>query len=443
MIRYVIVGTGVAAIAAAEAIRQTDASGEITIIGDDPHGYYSRPGLAYYLTNEIPARLLSAYPADSYDKLGAHFIRGRVARIRPNQHLVDIDGHASEGYDRLLLAVGASAVRLEIPGTELEGVLKLDHFEDAKRIAKQAGSSRAAVVVGGGITALELVEGLNARGASVHYLMRGDRYWGNVLDETESRIIEKRLRQEGVILHFNTLVVAALEKRALFGAARRLGAVRTMSGEIIPCDLLAYAIGVAPRTTLAKQAGIICDRGILANEYLQTNLADVYAAGDAAQIFDPASGAALVDSLWGPAREQGTAAGLNMSGRRVPYLRPIPFNVTRLAGLPTTIIGAVGTGNDLDVQGIVRGDSATWRQIPDAIVAQGGFEVNRLRLMVGEKVILGAIVMGDQKLSMALETLIRQRVDITPIHGRLLQPGARVADVLADFWEAWRMQHAS
>jgi len=103
----------------------------------------------------------------------------------------------------------------------------------------------------------------------------------------------------------------------------------------------------------------------------------------------------------------------------------------------------VGPGRDADGQGIVRGDSQTWRQIPDAIVAQGGFDVNRLRLMVGERTIVGAIVMGDQKLCSPLETLIRDRVDITPIHDRLLEPGASIAEILAGFWADWRTRHAS
>jgi hypothetical protein len=108
--------------------------------------------------------------------------------------------------------------------------------------------------------------------------------------------------------------------------------------------------------------------------------------------------------------------------------------VTRLAGLITTIIGTVGKGRDDDLIGIARGDSETWRQLPDAIIAQQDFEVNRLRLMLGESTILGAIVMGDQTLSMPLHTLVSEKVDITLIKSKLLKPGAHVADLIAEFW---------
>jgi NAD(P)H-nitrite reductase large subunit len=108
--------------------------------------------------------------------------------------------------------------------------------------------------------------------------------------------------------------------------------------------------------------------------------------------------------------------------------------VTRLAGLTTTIIGAVGRGRDEDLVGIARGDSETWRQLPDAIVAQTGFDVNRLRVLVGDKVLLGAIVMGDQTLSFPLEKLISNNVDISDIRDQLLAPNVNIANVIAGFW---------
>ena len=160
----------------------------------------------------------------------------------------------------------------------------------------------------------------------------------------------------------------------------------------------------------------------------------VFAAGDAAQVYDPLSGRPILDSLWNPARQQGYCAGLNMAEKITAYLKAAPFNVTRLAGLTTTIIGAVGRGRDDDLVGIARGDSETWRQLPDCMVAQAGFDVNRLRLVVGEKTLLGAIVMGDQKLSRPLERMISGNVDISSIRERLLSPGAKIADVIAEFW---------
>jgi NADPH-dependent 2,4-dienoyl-CoA reductase/sulfur reductase-like enzyme len=311
-------------------------------------------------------------------------------------------------------------------------VFKLDHMEDAKRILSHVRRGKTVVVVGGGITALELVEGFVARGMKAHYLLRGDRYWSNVLDEQESKIVEHRLQEEKVQLHYHSEIVEVT------GHNGRVNGAKLQHGKILKCDMVAYAIGIRPRVDLAKQAGLSVDRGILVNEFMQTDDPNIFAAGDVAQAYDPITGTSIIDSLWGPARQQGRAAGLNMAGIKTAYIKSAPFNVTRLAGLTTTIIGTVGRGRDEDLVGIARGDSETWRQLPDAMVAQGGFDVNRLRLLVGEKTLLGAIVMGDQKLSFPLEKIISGNVDISPIREKLLTPNAKVGDIVADFWTSYK-----
>ncbi|MBK8617940.1 MAG: FAD-dependent oxidoreductase [Anaerolineales bacterium] len=202
--------------------------------------------------------------------------------------------------------------------------------------------------------------------------------------------------------------------------------------------MLAYAIGIHPCLELVQNTDLNVDRGILVDEHLQTNDPDIYAAGDVAQVFDPLSGRAVLDSLWNPAREQGQVAGMNMAGRKTAYLKSAPFNVTRLAGLTTTIIGTVGRGRDEDIVGIARGDSETWRDMPDAIAAQSGFDINHMRLMIGEKTLIGAIVMGDQTLSWPLQKMIAGGADISPIREKLMEPEAPVADLIADFWIKWR-----
>lgn len=426
--RFIIIGFGVAGLAAVEAIRSVDTSSTITILSNDPHGYYSRPGLAYYLTGELHDAAL--YPRSSKEFTGLKFQTHlvNVQSIDRQNQTVLLDGKPPLPYDKLLLATGAQALPLKVPGSNFEGVLKLDHLADAKALLKHARRGKTAVVVGGGITALELVEGLVARGMKVHYLLRGDRYWSNVLDEQESHIVEHRLQEEGVKLHHHADVAEIIGRR------NQVRGVRLQDGQILNCDLVAYAIGIRPRLELAKQAGLKVDRGILVDDYRQTDDPNIFAAGDVAQAYDPITGTHLMDSLWTPARQQGYAAGLNMAGQRTQYVKGMSFNVTRLAGLTTTIIGTVGQGRDADIVGIARGDSEIWRQLPDAMIAQSDFDVNRLRLVVGEKTLLGAIVMGDQKLSFPLEKIISQKVDITPIRSTLLAPHANVGNIVADFW---------
>jgi NAD(P)H-nitrite reductase large subunit len=430
--KYVIIGAGVAGFAAVEAIRSIDKISEIVMISDDPNGFYSKPGLAYYLTGELHDKALFPRTKDDYKKLNFNYVSGRVTHILRADHALIIDGKMRLTYNKLLIAVGARATPLEVPGSELDGVVKLDHLNDAKNIIKHARKGKTAIVVGGGITALELTEGLRSRGMNVNYLLRGDRYWSNVLDQHESKVVEHRLQEEGVNLLYNA------ELQEIMGRNGRMNSVRLQDGRTIKADMVAYAVGIRPCLELVKQANFALDRGILVDEHLQTNDPDVFAAGDVAQVYDPLTGHSVLDSLWNPAREQGHAAGLNMAGRKTAYLKSAPFNVTRLAGLTTTIIGTVGRGNDKDMIGIARGDSETWRELPEAIVAQNGFDVNHMRLLIGEKNVVGAIVMGDQTLSWPLQKMIAGKADISSIRDNLLEPNAALADLIAQFWLIWR-----
>ena len=429
MSRHIIIGTGITGISAAEAIRDLSSTDDITLITDDPARFYSRPGLAYYLVDEVPEKQLYSYTKEDFENLNATLINEKVTRINKDDHSVTLGDGRILYYDKLLIATGSSASLPSIPDkTELKGIVKLDTIDDAKHIRKLCKKARAAIVIGGGITALELVEGFLANGVKTHYFLRRDRYWGKVLDETESRIIEQRLKEEGVLIHYHTEIAEITEKEG------KVTGVHTKDGKNIRCDIIAYAIGIRPNKKLAEIIGIETERGILVDEYMKTSIPDIYAAGDVAQVYDPYSGNYVLDSLWGTARLQGRVAGQNMSGKSEKYTKDVPFNVTRLAGLTTTIIGLVGSGKDEDLVGIARGDSETWRQLPDAIVCQQSLDVNHMRILIGDKIFLGAIVMGDQTFSKPLYHLIARKADISEIKGKLLEPDAPIADILALYW---------
>ncbi len=431
MSNYVMIGSSIAGMSAAEAIREREASASITMIAEEPHAFYSRPGLAYLLRGDVPEKQLLARTPDDLRKLRLDFIRARAEQVRIDQRQVLLSDHKRLAYDRLLIATGSLAVPPDFPGADLQGIVKLDNLDDARHILKVARRNKTAIVIGGGITALELVEGLRSRGMKVHYLLRGDRYWSNVLDEAESHIVEARLRAEGVIIHQHTQLRQALGKRG------QLIGVETQSGERIECDVLAIAIGVRARTELAHSAGLKIDRGILVDEFLQTSAKDVFAAGDVAQVYDPRSGRTVLDTLWSTALMQGRMAGLNMTGANVPYVKHVPINVTQLAGLVTTIVGAVGSGRDEDLVTIARGDSEVWRLRPQAWVVADQHEVNRVRLLIGERSIVGACVMGDQTLSRLLYHLIAQQADITPIRSAMMIDQATAGMHLTSFYHEW------
>jgi NAD(P)H-nitrite reductase large subunit len=434
MNRYVIIGTGVSGLTAVNTLRTLDPSAEISLVGDDPHGFYSRPGIAYYLNGEIPENQLAIYSKKEWKNLKVLYVKGIATRLDARNHLLEIGSTGILKYDRLLIATGSTAVPLSIPGAGFKGVVKLDDFEDTRRILTLARHAKCAVVVGGGIIAVELVEGLIARGVKVHYLLRGDRYWPNVLDENESHLLEHRLAEDGVTLHFQTEAAEVLGKRG------KVAGVRTTQGEIIHCQIVAVGIGVKPRMELAKSAGLATDRGILTNEFLETSNPNIFAAGDVSQVHDPISGKSIVDTLWHPALDKGKISAGNMTGRRRAYIRTVSTNILRLAGVLTSIIGAVGSGIDDDQVSIARGSSETWHELPNTISLETSGNINHMRLMVRDKTLVGALIMGDQKLAEPIREIIAKKVDISPIR-HLLTPGAALGQIIMDFWSTYKKKY--
>ena len=433
--RHVLIGLGPGAIAAAEAIRGADAAAEIVVVGADPHGYYSRPGLAYYLANEVPEKWLRPFTAGELAGLRLTIINARVAAIDPGGHRVTLDGGRELEYDRLLIATGSTAIPTRVPGADLDGVVKLDDLDDARDIIRRSRDAKAAVVVGGGITALEIVEGLHAHGVHVDYFMRQDRYWRNVLSETESHVVEQGLRDGGVTVHNFT------ELAGILGRDGRVTGVETGDGTRIPCDLVAVAIGVRPRIELAQAAGLDCARGILVDDYLQSSAEDVYAAGDVAEAASHVTGRRTMEVLWNSAVVKGRTAGLNMATEPLhAYETGVPLNVTRLGGLHTTIIGTVGSGKDSDLEGLSRGDSDTWSELGEAVIVETEAAGARVRLAVGERSLDGAVVMGDQALSFPLQELIEARADVAALASGLKATGAAIADLVEGFWREWKEQ---
>ena len=433
MAHFLVVGMGAAGFSAAETIRKHQPSASITAITDDPHGYYSRPGLAYVLSEEVPRQQIFPVDRSRWAELGIEQVMGQAVRLQPQAKTVLLENGRHIQYDALLLATGAKAVTPDLPGIELEGTIVLDSMEDTRHILRLARRAREAVVIGGGITALEIVEGLRAQKVQVHYLMRGDRFWRSVLDEGESRLVEERLVHEGVRIHYNAEVARILGKRDWRGR-RRVTGVETKDGKVLPCQMVGVAIGVRPRLELVAGTEIDTDRGILVDERLETSVPGIYAAGDVAQVCDPITGRAQLDVLWPVAVAQGRVAGANMAGVPMLYERGVPMNTTRLAGLLVSLVGAVSSRGepDADLVTISRGDSEVWRGIPNVIVVHDQHEVNRQRLVLQENHLVGAVLIGDATPLSIVRHLIRERVDIRPYLPALQAPHAHLSEILKE-----------
>jgi NAD(P)H-nitrite reductase large subunit len=431
--RHILVGGGPATVAAAAAIRAVDAAADVTVVAADANGYYSRPGLAYYLSGELPAARLFPFTNEDMRTLRAEWIQDTAVTLDLAARTVTLLSGRVLPYDRLLLATGSLAVEPKVPGAGLDGVVKLDGMDDARDIVRRCRKDATALVVGGGITALEIAEGLRARGVQVHYLLRKGRYWGDVLSEEESQLVQQRLEREGVHVHrFSELA-------AILGRDGRVAGVETDDGERLACDLVAVAVGVRPAVDLARHAGLACERGVLVDGCLQTSDENVWAAGDIAETETGPTGRRVLEVLWNAALAKGRVAGLNMAAEAGHVYDPgVPLNITRLGGLRTTIIGTVGTGSDPDLQALQRGDSQVWAEPSEGGAVEQWCGDAHLRLTLGRSVMAGAVVMGGQELSFPLQELIESRVDVSGALVELRAPGAPVERLITKLWQEWR-----
>lgn len=432
---YLIIGNGPAGFEAARSIRERDKAGKITILNAERYRYYSRPGLAYFLTGEIPEKQLFSHSSDDYGKLGINLINSRVSKLIPSTRRIQLEQGDHLNYDLLLLTTGARAIVPNLPGIDLQGVVTFDSIDDTKQILKLSRKAKHAVVIGGGITALELVEGLVKRNVEVHYFLRGDRFWSKVFQRDESRLVERRLVQMGVKIHYRTQIKQIIGKRG------RVVGIENQRGEMIPCQMVGVAVGVQPRSELAQDTGLATNRGILVDEFLRTSDPNIFAAGDVAEIYSPRIDSYVLHSLWSIARVTGQIAGGNMAGEHVPFHNTVPYNVSLLAGIPVTIIGAVGSGEiDSDTVSIVRGECESWQYRLDAFAVEAKCQDSHLRLMVGKTQILGALLIGEQHLSTTLQRLIEDQINILPIRDQLLESSTDVPTLLEGYWNHFRRQ---
>jgi NAD(P)H-nitrite reductase large subunit len=436
--RYVIIGNGAAGVTAAETIREHDAAGEIVLFSAEPHRMYSRPGLAYVVMGEIPLKRVIARSAEWYADQRIDLRFERVTQIDTTAQTVALVSGASVRYDRLLIATGARAVHAPYENGNLKGIVYLDTYDGTRELLRQTRRGlfkRRGVVIGGGITALEMTEGFAAQGVETHYFVRRDRLWNRVFNPTEAEILQRKMEQHGVTIHYNC-EVAAVE-----GSWRgRINRVQLKNGDYFNCDLLGVGIGVRPQLEVIAGSAILQDRAILVDEWLQTSAHNVFAAGDCAQVYDRWSDRHLLDILWPSAVAEGRTAGLNMVGKRTAYRKGTPFNAALLFGLHITAIGQVnptpaeGDGVE-ERQSWSRGASEVWftfpRQYSSAWQHKGD---NSLRLVLDGSRLVGALVVGEQTSADPLRDLIENERDITPILPHLDADRETLQAAILRFW---------
>lgn len=439
---YLIIGNGAAGVSAAEIIRQRDKYGRVTIVTNEPYLCYSRPGIAYYLNGQVSSKQLITR-SDSFYRDHRFDLRfGRITRLDLAARLAYFSDGQPLAYDVLLLATGAAAVASRVPGSELDGVVTFDTLDDAKDVVQRARKAKAAVVIGGGITAMELAEGLRNQGTTTHLLQRGTRIWPRLLDERESSIIEHQIRHEGIHLHYQE------ELAEILGKNGSVTAVRLKSGREIKCQIVGVAIGVRPNLNLVRDLPLDLDQGVLVNEYLQSSQPRLFAAGDVAQVYDRWTQEHKLDVLWPSAINEGRAAGYNMvdvAHGRSPgyrYEKGSPFNAALLFGVHLTVIGRVGQRSEEEMEELSylsRGSSNVW-MTPFSTSYRSAWDKegpNSARIVMSNGRIVGALLLGNQELADPLRKLIEHEADLSHLQTELLGGNGSLPQTILKAWRSW------
>ena len=317
--RFVVVGAGLAGARAAIALRNEGFAGSLTLLGAEPVPPYDRVPLSkQYLRGAPGGHTLFVRDADYYQQHGIELrLDASVAALDVTDRQVTLASGERLGYDAVLLATGASARRLPIPGADLDGVYYLRTLADAGRLRNVLKAASRLVVIGGGWIGCEVAASARQLGVDVAMVGRAGLPLERVLGPELGRFYRELHADHGVELHLGVQVVA-------LRGHPTVEEVELSDGQILPADAVVAGIGASPRVELAQAAGLALDDGILTDEHLATNVPDIFAAGDVARAWHPRLARRIRLEHWSAALEQGPVAARNMLGIATVYDR-VPF----------------------------------------------------------------------------------------------------------------------
>jgi NAD(P)H-nitrite reductase large subunit len=395
MPKYVIIGASAAAIGAVEAIREVDPVGTMTVISEEECPQYSRPMISDFVGGKATFQRMMCREDDFWKQNNVEALTGRTAiSLNLAGKSVALDNGDKVQYEKLLIATGGKPFVPKMEGSDKEGVFTFTKIADAERLAEKLETARNIVVIGAGLIGVSVTEALVKRGLKVTLVELQDKILSLLLDAKGSDIVENVIRNDGVT------IVTGQSVQRIVGKPdddRAVGGVVLTKGEQVSCDAVIVAIGVVPRTELVAGTEIKLNRGIVVDNYMQTNVPDVYASGDVAEAYDFTLNQNRLLPLWPLAVAEGKVAGYNMAGKTTEYSGGTNMSALKYFGIPVVSIGIANPKEETAYEILVKHD-------PEKNLYK--------KIVLKDNVIVGITLVNDVERAGTLFHLMKNRVNV-------------------------------
>ncbi len=331
----IIVGNGISGITAARHIRKRSST-QIIIISKESSHFFSRTALMYVYMGHLKFEQTQPYENYFWKKNKLDLLQKTVTQIDPDKKQITLSDESVLSYSSLILAVGSTPNKFGWPGQDLKGVQGLYFKQDLESLEHYTPTIKHAVIVGGGLIGIELAEMLHARHIKATFLVREKSFWGNVLPQAESSLINRHILDNGIDLRLDTSLDEILPDEN-----GRVKAIKTDKGELIDCQFVGLTAGVRPNIDFLKDTPIATNRGVLVNKFLETNHKDIYAIGDCAEQQEPVPGRRPIEAVWYTGRMMGETLAQTLTGNKTAYNPGYWFNSAKFFEIEYQTYGTV------------------------------------------------------------------------------------------------------
>ncbi|MDD7793902.1 NAD(P)/FAD-dependent oxidoreductase [Clostridium sp. 'White wine YQ'] len=383
--RIIIIGSGTAALSSIKAIREINTDSEILVLGEENFYPYYRTKISKGLLDGLNEDKLLLKKKDWYSSNNVKIHLGhKVISIEPDKKAITLENGKTVIYDKLLITTGATNNIPPINGINKTGAFTLRNLNNAYDVLDYINVCETILLIGGGIQNLEVANILSKEGKKVIIAEFAARLMPKLLDDYASNYLKEAMESQGVKILLNTQVEEIQGDEKVQG-------FKTKSGIEYSCDMIIYSTGIKPNVEIAYNTQIEINKGIIVNEKMETNIKDIFAAGDVTEFNSRVYG------LWNISSEQGNVAGANICGEDSIFTPPIQFSSMNAFDLSLFSIGDIEESNETNLFTQIDLDKENSKYY---------------KVLVRNDKIVGAIILGDQKRAMIIKKLIENKVDI-------------------------------